>query len=102
MKITKLCAIAALGATAISSSFARILDWQLIGRGGPVVSGLRLTLWNITNQSNLKYGHQTWGINLVWDKKQFLHNVQIFNQGPLGSPILYTQPVAIYIQGGGY
>lgn len=102
MKTTKPCLIAALCVGAATSSFAGLLDWQLNGRGGNVVSGLRLTLFNLTDKENLKYGSRTWGINLVWDKTPNLHNVQIFSEGAAGSPIKYTERVAIYIKDGGY
>lgn len=102
MKMTKLCFLAAFSMGIATFSSAGLFDWQLVGRGGPVVSGQRLTLWNVTDKENLKYGERTWGINLVWDKTPNLHNVQVFNQGAAGSPIKYTENVAIYIKGGGY
>lgn len=101
-RIAKLTLSAFFGLGILSLSHARILDWQLLGRGGPVVSGLRLSLWNITDKEYLKYGSRTWGINLVWDKTPNLHNVQIFNEGKVGSPIKYTENVSIYVKGGGY
>jgi hypothetical protein len=80
---------------------AGLLDWALRGPTGIVTSGKRLTLNNLRNKENLRYGKRTWGINLEWTKTVFMGNVQIFHEGP-GIPIIYGEPVAIYIKDGGY
>ena len=46
-----------------------LLDWQALGGSGAIQSASTFTLKNVTDKESLKYGSQTFGINLVWDKK---------------------------------
>jgi hypothetical protein len=78
-----------------------VKDWQVRGTGKQVMSGTGYSLYNVTEKNAVRYGDRTWGINLVWEKKQ-QNNIKVVSQGNAKGPIKYGDKVAIHVEKGGY
>ena len=51
-------------------------QWRLLGGGYDFVAGAFYTLLNNRSKECLKYGSQTFGINLTFDRSQTLANIK--------------------------
>jgi hypothetical protein len=94
------------GGRTAEAAGAYVFEWRV--SGGPGVSQLNPAeaYWLFSNHNDqyIKYGSRSYGINLVWSPNVPQRNVRFIrppNSGDTG-PLKYDEPLAMYIDGGGY
>jgi hypothetical protein len=79
---------------------SKATEFELGQTGGTLKSGDKVSLFDSYNKSFVKYGERTSGINLTWDSKDPLRNIELHKPG--GGVIRYGDKVAIRVDGGGF
>jgi hypothetical protein len=81
-------------------SDAKATEFKIGHTAGTVTSGARTSLLDTYNNSHVKYGSRTWGINLVWQSSEPLNSFDVQKAG--GGTVRYGDKVALRFEGGGF
>jgi len=106
---TALLAVVSFGfssrSTAVAAGAVTPANWEIGGvtAGSQVIEGTqRYHLLNRTTGQVVVYGEREYGINLVWSSSLSAANIRFERPAGASGAIKFDEPLAIYVQGGGY